>query len=638
MRAIYLSCILVLFSATGSFASMATFKEVSPDGVFPLSVEFTEIPVDVRSKVEVSFDFSELAQEIVPSSGTSLLTLNNEFKKTNQLLDRVNKDIGDYISVVVPLRNKILAGDSSEKLTEELRKRVRAHYSLVIELKKYARAYLSDVEVESIEGDPVTRIDKYVGVVASRISEMRKTLDSETKAILSDRKVAVSVWCAHKRPGKQSENIHLENYDDYLSGQREPVQNISFLQTPDEQRELLASRQYNQQLLATAKDISLQIRKLDADKQNLMLQLNASLDKLREFSKFIEVSESLDGRLVQLGKISVQDKKLVAEVENLKSSFSVYASLAGDIRKALDAYEIKAKTGDTTGAISGLLVFWEQKAVSLRKYPESDNIDRIIKAIQIELESTLSQGEESLRNDIKADLLEIQNKVLPMAAEMRTGLVAIGASFANIRDGLGQVTAFLNIAQSVNSQVEPNVDKPVGSYSLEAHTAKDTSIEMNNTAWGEDDTYTLYVQVSDSERILKKETYTFRTKKYGWYNKWGEGLAFAKGGWNTTFQPSACGTWTLHKRTRPIYRDGKMLAGHNMLGDVLNFGIGLDSMLFSTERDVEVGLGVDLSFFNGILHLGSGYNFQQSSKPVYFFISASFFNLSGKQSAPSQGN
>ncbi len=157
--------------------------------------------------------------------------------------------------------------------------------------------------------------------------------------------------------------------------------------------------------------------------------------------------------------------------------------------------------------------------------------------------------------------------------------------------------------------------------------APPTVIDIPRTNRNENDSYNLYVQIYRKGYPTLLKEYSFRIKKYGTYRKWTGNLIFVKGEWQKSFQPATSVSWILHHRSRPKETNGKIKGGGGILGNVLNLGIGLNSVVFSTGSEIEYGLGITFTLLNDILQIGYGINFQREDHRGYFFIGASLFDL-----------
>ncbi len=135
---------------------------------------------------------------------------------------------------------------------------------------------------------------------------------------------------------------------------------------------------------------------------------------------------------------------------------------------------------------------------------------------------------------------------------------------------------------------------------------KSTSIDILRTERKENDIFKLYLRLERRGAIISDQQYSFKVQNYGIYNKWVGDLVFAKGNWQEKFQPVTAASWVIHYNPRSHSNRTQNLGVEAL--KLLNPGLGLNSVMFMNDGNVEYGIGVTLTLFDDILQVGYGYN------------------------------
>lgn len=604
---------------------LVTFIENTEEGkIIELSKIQFRYSVDINSYIDVRFHPTALAfdDSHILSSPESH-RLRKELNDLNKLLAKARDELDGYVRSIGKLRIRLLE-EADPEVEERFRKKLKEHGTFILKLLDVLEPVIGEERLEQALGIPDPLYTDVVSLLVEHINNVQEKLHAETSSLIQNNELTLNVWCIHSSKGKEPAAIHLNNYDNLEAGSFQIIDKVTFARTEEEDSHLKESIRFHEDLRKLVKDIG--------DKDSEIRQVFRELRD--QFFSNLSDFESLFG--------TQELRNLLDEVEKINALKDVLKDLRTELKeffKLKDEHVLLFEEFSKQRDASPLLLF-ELLSERIDRFKELKNKlndmakpDRIKKIKElIEMVGT-THGEKvisvPLRQPEKLDeFIKQKSQAWIASFSNLKKILEKYDSFSDYLDAFKGLVGRKSFVTSISDEVSDIGDlMPEEIRDVAFSEASPTIIDISRTNRQENDIYNLYVRVyRESSSILSNE-YSFRIKKYGTYSRWTGNLIFAKGEWQESFQPATSVSWILHHRSRPEERDGKSKGGGGVLGNVLNLGIGLNSVVFSTEGDIEFGLGIAITLLNDTLQIGYGINFQRESKRGYFFIGASLFDI-----------
>jgi hypothetical protein len=420
-------------------------------------------------------------------------------------------------------------------------------------------------------------------LMAEQINKLEAQLQAETRRLIHNDSLTIRAWCIHNSKGQKPAAIHLENYDDLPAGSLRLIDKLSLARSEEEEAHLQKSLEFHDNLRMFINDMSngeSEIRQTISELKNSLFTDLDDFGQLFGTNTLQEFLSDMDS--------TIRSSQASAEISQLRSDL---VNLQGNLREFFD---LKAKHASIVEKIKSmshpdplaLLTLIQQnlnELLQLRQQLESlASLKRI---------TQIKNSLELLKNNLETQLETFgQNTQFVIQDFVEVKAVAWVERFENIDtllkryDALQAVFAELSksfsFISTINKKVaDPDTLIPEEIRDVSLSKAKPTKIPISSTNRQEKDIYNFNVQVLRKGSEVHRNNYSFQIRTYGWYDTWLGSLVFVKGNWLKSFQPATAASWVLHYRNRPG-DDGS--AGSGILGNFVNLGFGLSSVVFST--------------------------------------------------------
>jgi len=593
--------------------------------------------VDINSYIDVNFHPSALAfdDSHILSSPESF-RLRKELNDLNKLLAKARDELDGYVRSIDTLRIRLLE-EADPEVEEKFRKKLKEHGLFIEKLLDVLGPVVGEERLDQALRIPDPLYTDVVSLLVEHINNVQQKLLAETSLLIQNNKLFLNVWCIHSSKGKEPTAIHLNNYDNLEEGSFQIIDKLTFARTEEEDSHLKESIRFHENLRKLVKDIG----DKDSEIRQVFRELREQFfSSLRDFENLFGTQDLLS-LLNEIEKeikqsLSSEDigalRDVLKGLEELRNELTKFFVLKDDHALLFEEF---SKQRDA----SPLLLFellserigrFAELKDKLSDIAKPDRINRIRKLVEI-TGTTFEEMAISIPPRLSEKIDEFVKEKSQAWIASFSNLKKILEKYDSLSDYLGALGGLvkrMTFVTTISDKVGDVGDlMPEEIRDVAFSEAPPTAIDIPRTNRQENDIYNLYVRVyRESSSILSNE-YSFRIKKYGTYARWTGNLIFAKGEWQESFQPATSVSWILHHRSRPEERGGKIKGGGGVLGNVLNLGIGLNSVVFSSEGDIEFGLGIAITLLNDTLQIGYGINFQRNNRRGYFFVGASLFDI-----------
>lgn len=590
--------------------------------------------VDINSYIDVIFHADTLIQEEsgILSSPESI-RLRKEIEDLNQLLTKAQNELYEYVRSIKSLRIRLLE-EADPEVEAKFRKKLKERSIFIFNLLDVIEPVIGTERLDEALSVPDPLYADVVSLLAEHINNVQKKLHTETSSLIQNNKLTLNVWCIHSSKGKEPTAIHLNNYDNLETGSFHVIDKVTFARTEKEDSHLKESVRFHEDLRELIKDIG----DKDSEIRQVFRELRDQLfSNLRDFGSLFGTQDLQN----LLDEIEKEIKPLVEskEISALKDVLKESQTALKEFFKLKDEHVLLVEDFSRHVDPSPLVLFEILSEKKDRFKELKNNLSEVASSGQIEKVTDLVKKFEKAFKDMPISILRrFRAKIDEFVKEKSQVWIA---SFSNFEKILEKYESFPDYLDAFKGLVErksfvATISDEVGDIGdlmpkeisdVAFSEAPPTVIDIPRTNRNENDSYNLYVQIYRKGYPTLLKEYSFRIKKYGTYRKWTGNLIFVKGEWQKSFQPATSVSWILHHRSRPKETNGKIKGGGGILGNVLNLGIGLNSVVFSTGSEIEYGLGITFTLLNDILQIGYGINFQREDRRGYFFIGASLFDL-----------
>lgn len=630
--------IIVLIHPILAQEPIVTFIEYTEVGkIIELSKIQFRYNVDINSYIDVRFHPIAFAfdDSHILSSPESI-RLRKELDDLNKLLAKARNELDGYVRSIDTLRIRLLE-EADPEVEKKFRKKLKEHGNFVLKLLDVLEPVIGEERLEQALGISDPFYTNIISLLAEHIKDIQQKLRDETSSLIQNNKLTLNVWCIHSSKGKEPTAIHLNNYDNLEAGSFQIIDKVTFARTEEEDSHLKESIRFHEDLRKLVKDIGdkdSEIRQIFRDLREQFFSSLRDFENLFGTQDLLSLLNEIEKEIKQ--SVSSEDigalRDVLKGLEELRDELTKFFVLKDDYALLFEEFSRKRDASPLFlfDLLSEKIVRFKELIDGLNDVAKPDRISRIRKLIEI-IGTSLEEMAISISPRLPAMIDELVKEKSQVWVAFFSGPEKILEKYSSLSDYLdafGGLVKRMTFVTTISDKVGDVGDlMPEEIRDVAFSEAPPTNIDIPRTNRQENDIYNLYVRVyRESSSILSNE-YSFRIKKYGTHSRWTGNLIFAKGEWQNSFQPATSVSWVLHHRSRPKEINGKFKSGGGVLGNVLNLGIGLNSVVFSTEGDIEYGLGFVVTFLNDILQIGYGINFQRERSRGYFFIGASLFDL-----------
>lgn len=609
--------------------------EHAHDGPFTVPVDRI-VQVDANSDLLLNFDAKEI-QRIEASDGVSS---NVEWKRVNELLSTVKslEKERNHINesrLTIDLRNSQQVTDYREKVRTF---NLKVNSLLTVNgLRSYGFEDLSTQELDQIllgtfdGGAPEP--SKLYQNLARWLNEEIKKLRSDTAVFQKSLNRMVEVQALHEPRVGEAKYLHIDGYDNLPAGDFQPIDRKGLNMTPAEQKRLSAE-------IKMAKAAAKSIREIQGQGAEAKATIRGVLQDFK--NQLNPLKQALD--------------------EQPKAWGTTIDSLLLNLKQIRDAAQSGARK---SAASQGIVVIENMQNIvnGLRETQELQDIIEIFKSGDLELVLVGPTNLFGKIKEYKTRLTGMKNAAKKLPVEVQK----LGAVLGNLPSGTQgslnqfvsqQATALLNQfattipASMPQTQAAVRLVLEVLGGSLPGIQASDTlkepqaiprsvdnlvpaRVELTKAGLTLGDRISVKVRMynqtdgDNSQKTSEKQvTYKVEAALMGLHRRIGADLIFARG-----FGSSMARDWKPNVAARAewhyLFRKDPALNKQPTREKTWNWidpGVGLHLANLDQGTDsVEIGIGINISFWEGLLSGGYGHNLGTDRQ--YIFIGLNLLNV-----------
>lgn len=456
------------------------------------------------------------------------------------------------------------------------------------------------------------------------IIRQREELLAEARSIQPREGDQVVVMAFHKVAGQTRERLHVEHYDTISSGMDLTLERTALGLTERELSEL------NMQIEQSERAVRV-IRQLQSDRDALKQLRKLIYDKLKEklteLQRLVETANSTIRAQLELAlerakteqagtesgrEIRAQVDSLVKEIDSLKKEWEAVSTIKASIEKIKQA----PQDGDLSKFLFG------EDGVSR-------NLEEILKVIDVL--SNWPDRIAKIRTQAKtlAAALSKTNLQDILSVDFKAESEKILAAVEPVSTYVQQLLAHKNVDRRV-SMLASAGEETVGRKLDELLPAR---VDLRGYRFDEGDGVTIRLELHESAETIKTDRpkklneYHLTVHEQDWYRRISGIPIFARASSGTEdakkWKANVGVTATWYYRARFPNSFGELI-------NKLEPGIGIHAAsLDQTDESVEFGLGVNISFWKGLLTLGAGKNLSAARDSTYFLLGSDLFRLLG---------
>jgi hypothetical protein len=448
--------------------------------------------------------------------------------------------------------------------------------------------------------------------LARWIRRERERLRREADEFLKGReRYHVAVLAFLDSPGQSTKPVHVDGYDHIPSGSLQPIDRYGVRLTPEEAAKL-------QSAIRSAEVTASLVREFVSRGPPIKLELRALL--ARELQAFRDLLHAPPAVLAERALAEARkllqaiagDEKEGQEIRTaaaeLDKQLNLLSTEIPKARESLDALLALASGGPEAG--------FRPDAAFSRIAGLSDSIAAIVRAVT-------SLGEMFKKPGAADRILQaLQGKG---GEALRAWIVEKADRFKAFQDALDALREMLQMGGQVSaaqSALEPEDGKTI---SRDLGDLVDGRVELARAGRASGDRVTLKVRFLEQgpngawDRVVREETYRGNVVLVGLHREISASLIFERatsaGGDADRWKPGVAATVSWHY----LSRDPESWFSRSL--NFLNPGLGLHvASLNQTDQTVELGVGVNVSLFKGLLLAGYGFNLSAAKDREYYFF------------------
>ena len=594
--------------------------------------EENDYPIDLQDQLLIHVD-SDVISQFLPTtnnSSTQLSSIQDRLKQLKSALSSID-DLSKAAAAIADERTRLItlnqpAGPEYQNLVADYE---IPWHNTKQSILAYLKATLKDPTKAPAQLNELVKDPTNTTLAAFLKAEISKTSKAVTDALnnaTSNAPFQVQMRAYVSHASSAGSPVHLDGYDNGKPGDFQFRDKLSFVQTPDQQKQVDDSlklaqsikdtidsvRANHQTVVAAVRQVYLQLLGIsselpDPDQVRVQIaKLSSDLNKLKDKNYLITASSGpaiVDiASRVSLPEIPKDFLDMATKVKELQRPTSD-GDLFGNVQ---DIIQIMPKLP------TDVMTWLGQVQASTSALTDIHNaLTQSIKDLALKQNPEAVSDAESLLQSV-----DDTNHALTKMVDLALWLTI------NDANALAKLTASGNVTGGVS-------DATWTAYTLPLTAVRDTTIDMNTVpaAAGDmlviDATVLQHDAASGNDEPVSNTTARLPIASLGFSSNVSGDLLFIERQGNNTFVTATAISY-IYKWKPWTKTDG----WHRFLS-VLNPGCGLSvAALNFPGNTLQTGVGITGTLINGFISVGYGRNLQESSRSGYFFFGMRFIGKS----------
>jgi hypothetical protein len=591
-------------------------------------------PVDAHSKLVISFT---KPTEVTLEAGH---TPGPEWKQLTATFDYLNQLGAEWTEIN---QRQIAPGDEAgkAKLREDATEMGKRGTQFVIELE--SKLHFTPAEARAIlrgrsPGIKSPSANVYLNLAqwtTNNWERLRLAAEADEREVASNRQVHVTLQATRRSVTGEAAPLHVENWDNMTEGVYSPIDRTGLRPTEAEQKRLAAARQASEAVIALIHAAKTNYAEYKASLQKLASKFETEADALREnletgleaweANPYSATTNQLYGIMATgTPAAHVPAKAIVTNLVAIHSDLMAIKTTIEAVRQFKGTLQNGAQSPidlfwgsqGLINAATNLLDSAKQAKANIAAWPKRLEIieqetPKLVSALNgAAFEAITNQTRQALKNLSASYPNEVTN--LTVLWSLFTGSAGAGEAAAALAAANDQL-----ISHTLDDLVDGRVNLKYGGLAL-------------------DDIVTVRLRATNSltRQILEDLNYEHEIGFMGWYGKPVVHLIFARAKSGpveaTQWKPNVAAGVEWHYQYRLTPEERETAVGKR-IWNWLNPGAGLHVASLDQGPDsVEIGSGINLSFWDGLVAVGYGYNFAEVDDHQYFFVGLNLLSVFDK--------
>ena len=625
--AIGLDGLAVQLAAQDRFVSLTEITE----GGQELSLGFQRRAyVDINSQIEIVPDPAILAR-LTPGLGSQRVLeanalierLNQSMDEANALLKRVNGELAEALGAIAARADQVRLNPEDVEARARLRTSLAQHALVMLDVLDFleGRGYSEEVELGLSVADPeYSFAGELLRGDLERIREGLETALSELAAARRDEAARLEIFAIRYRTGADPVQVHIPEYDNLPAGNPEPVAKLSFRMTEAERARVERSHEAVRMGLELVRGTAELGRTITRDAGNILAAVRSDLTEL--------------SRILGSFPAATELERLIEDVE--AGGMEEVATALRDLRTAIQPIlelmriheEVEARFDrDPSGFVPFDVL--DERMTSL-----TDLAARMADAvaIQADIDSRINRLATAIEAAHQGAQQRLQDEFRRLTEDQLPAWLAATRTLAEVQPKYTAAASLVGMARDLGlksgfyselGRTDLSPDAIAATLSrFGVSEARGSTLDLTTTAPLEGDRIVITSRIRDTSggEIVASNSVTVEVRTYGLHRRWSGGLGFSWEDNRDGVSPGFSTSWILHHRKRP----GEAASLLSVLAPPA-LGVGLTSILFTKDSQIELGIGVTLTLFEDALQFGGGYNIH--SEEEYFFLATPLLDV-----------
>jgi hypothetical protein len=462
------------------------------------------------------------------------------------------------------------------------------------------------------------------------LEQQIERLQDETQRLRKDKDgYQVTVIAIRRSRGRQAQAIHVDPYDNLPGGQLQsagPLEEYGIRMTPEDLSRFRMGTEMSQQVADAIREMRDSRAKIRSGLKQALNILETKLEQLLEqfspegselaawqkkLTEAIQQLEVLEKASDTSAKVKKAATELRAALEATRTDLQTASEIVMLIKQLQDRLtnDQTADLFEVVAGANGVITTLEDLADRVKKLTAS--LGNWPKWIETITDNVPTVGGEIVKitvvNEIKAYFAN-----LPKTAKA-LGAILTYISGANEIGGTADI-AHEQIYYDINENAPPTATIELNSYPLERKEIVVVKVQFRSK------------DSLGADEVEHVKFYRLEIEKLETHTSVLAALIFARASTGTReakrWSPNVAAMVNWH------YRNREPLDRGDRIWNWLNPGAGVHlASLDQGDDTVEFGIGASLSFWNGLLNAGYGYNLSQPEDREYFFVGLNLLHL-----------